>query len=153
MAMRPGSRVTAVALAALLVGGGASGAYAVFEEEGRQGVAAQGRHAETRLLFGTARPDGGPAVTEAEFRAFVDEVVTPRFPEGLTVQEGYGQRRDARGVIEEERSYEVILYYPVADAAQAAASDREIEEVRAAYVARFGQEAVGRVDDRVRLDF
>jgi hypothetical protein len=141
-------RVAALTLGVVaLVGGGASAAYGVLEGEERD--TAEQRYAETRLLFGTARPDGGPAVTEAEFRAFVDGVVTPRFPDGLTVQEGYGQWRDAQGVIEEERSYEVILYYPAGEAA----SDREIEEVREAYVRRFGQEAVARVDDVVGVDF
>src|SRR5262245_53088135 len=39
------------------------------------------RFARTELYFGTARPDG--AVSEAEFREFLDRVVTPRFPDGL----------------------------------------------------------------------
>src|SRR5262245_54518677 len=37
--------------------------------------------ARTELYFGTAKPEG--AVTEAEFREFVDQFVTPRFPDGL----------------------------------------------------------------------
>ncbi|RKN36877.1 DUF3574 domain-containing protein [Streptomyces hoynatensis] len=107
-----------------------------------------GVYQETRLLFGTARPGGGDAVTEEEFRAFVTEFVTPRFPEGLSVQEGYGQYLDAHGVIERERSYELVLYFPAGEDRDAA-----IEEVRREYCERFGQESVGRVDDRVRMDF
>ncbi|GAA3307471.1 hypothetical protein GCM10020295_66420 [Streptomyces cinereospinus] len=107
-------------------------------------------YAETRLLFGTARPDGGPAVTEAQFTRFVDAEVTPGFPDGLTVREGRGQWRDANGTIEKERSYELVLLYP---AGEAAARGREIEEIRRDYLKAFGQESVGRVDERVRVDF
>ncbi|WP_449350075.1 DUF3574 domain-containing protein [Streptomyces shaanxiensis] len=105
---------------------------------------------ETQLFFGTERPDGGPAVTDAQFMAFVDSEVTPEFPDGLTVQSGRGQWRDVSGAIEKERSYELILLYPVA---RAAVSDRRIEEIRRAYEKAFGQEAVARVDERARVDF
>lgn len=107
-------------------------------------------YVETSLFFGTARPDGGPAVTDRQFRAFVDQVVTPRFPGGLTVQEGYGQYRDAHGTIERERSYELTLFYP---ASRARPNDPKIELIRAAYAERFAQESVARVDDRARVDF
>ncbi|MFG2122361.1 DUF3574 domain-containing protein [Streptomyces sp. NPDC048710] len=66
-------------------------------------------YVETRLFFGTARPDGGPAVTDRQFMAFVDQQVTPGFPAGLTVQNGRWQWRDAHGTIEKERPYEPIL--------------------------------------------
>lgn len=107
-------------------------------------------YVETRLFFGTARPDGGPAVTDRQFTAFVDREVTADFPDGLTVQSGRGQWRDAHGTIEKERSYELILLYPVA---LAGASDRKIEEIRRAYEKAFAQESVGRVDERAQADF
>lgn len=107
-------------------------------------------YTETGLLFGTARPDGGPEVTERQFRSFVDEFVTPRFPEGLTVQTGQGQYRDAHGTIERERSYELSLLYP---RERARANDPKVEQIRKEYVRRFDQEAVARVDDSARVDF
>ncbi|TJZ53115.1 DUF3574 domain-containing protein [Streptomyces piniterrae] len=107
-------------------------------------------YVETSLFFGTARPDGGPAVTDKQFHAFVDKVVTPRFPDGLTIQEGQGQYRDAHGVIEHERSYELTLFYPTS---QAGPNDPKIEYIRDTYNKRFGQESVARVDDRARVDF
>ncbi|MEU0948778.1 DUF3574 domain-containing protein [Streptomyces canus] len=107
-------------------------------------------YVETQLFFGTARPDGGAAVTDRQFMAFVDQEVTPGFPDGLTVQSGRGQWRDVSGRIEKERSYELILVYPVG---RASASDRKIEERRRAYEKVFGQEAVARVDERARVDF
>lgn len=41
----------------------------------------------TELYFGTGKPDGS-AVTSQEFEDFVDEIVTPRFPDGLTLLTG-----------------------------------------------------------------
>jgi hypothetical protein len=107
-------------------------------------------YVQTQLFFGTARPDGGPAVTERQFLAFVDAEVTPGFPAGLTVQRGHGQWRDATGTVEKERSYELILLYPVA---AARTSDRRIEKIRRVYEKTFGQESVGRVDLRGDADF
>ncbi|WP_240434588.1 DUF3574 domain-containing protein [Streptomyces sp. YIM 130001] len=112
--------------------------------------AARAAYLETRLLFGTERPDGGPAVTERQFTRFIDREVTPYFPDGLTVQEGRGQWRDANGRIERERSYELTLLYPIAEAP---ARDARIEQVRERYMRQFGQESVGRVDERVVADF
>ncbi|MCX5210228.1 DUF3574 domain-containing protein [Kitasatospora sp. NBC_00240] len=107
-------------------------------------------YTRTELFFGTERPDGGAAVTAQEFEAFLDAEVTSRFPEGLTVEEGRGQYRDRFGVIERERSYHVVLLYP---RGAARSSDVKIEEIRRRYDAAFQQEAVGRVDDSVRVAF
>src|SRR5215207_8742955 len=51
------------------------------------------------LYFGRNRPNGG-AVREAEWRRFLNETITPRFPDGLTVVKATGQWRDASGQIE-----------------------------------------------------
>ncbi|MFH8405388.1 DUF3574 domain-containing protein [Streptomyces sp. NPDC018019] len=156
---RPRLRPAALALSAALLGAGTPTAYAALSDGSRPAAAnaapsqqaAEGRpYVETSLLFGTARPHGGPPVTDKEFHAFVDAFVTPRFPDGLTVQDGYGQYRDSHGTIERERSYELILLYP---ASEARPNDPEIEEIRAAYMKRFGQESVARIDDRARVDF
>ncbi len=56
----------------------------------------------TELYFGTAREGG--AVTDAEFKDFVDNHVTPRFPDGLTLLKGDGQFRGADDVVIKERS-------------------------------------------------
>lgn len=162
----PRSRIrtrVAVAAAVCLLAVGAPAAYATFTEDAAPGGAggadparspaapARGTaYIETRLFFGTERPDGGPDVTDEQFTDFVDREVTPGFPDGLTVQEGHGQWRDASGAIEKERSYELILLYPVS---AAGASDRKVEEIRRAYRKEFAQEAVARVDDSARADF
>ncbi|MGG8405717.1 DUF3574 domain-containing protein [Streptomyces sp. 12297] len=107
-------------------------------------------YVETRLFFGTARPDGGPEVTDRQFMRFVDRMVTPSFPEGLTVQEGRGQWRDRSGAIERERSYVLVLLYPEKDAE---ARDSRIERIRASYVKQYAQESVGRADDAMYAEF
>ncbi|MFF7165923.1 DUF3574 domain-containing protein [Streptomyces sp. NPDC008086] len=143
----------ALATVGLLLAVGAPTAYATLDDADTSTAAEPRRgepYVETQLFFGTARPDGGPAVTDRQFMAFVDKEVTPDFPDGLTIQSGRGQWRGASGTIEKERSYELILLYP---RAEADSGDRRIEEIRRAYEKAFGQEAVARVDDEARVDF
>lgn len=96
----------------------------------------------TELFFGTAKPDG--AVSDAEFRVFVDEVVTPRFPDGLTFMKADGQFRGADGLTIKEDSYVLILLYPADDQK---ASSRRIDDIRREYMRQHQQESVLRVDD------
>jgi Protein of unknown function (DUF3574) len=49
----------------------------------------------TRLYFGLSIPGGG-TVSDADWRDFLAHEVTPRFPDGLTVNEARGQWRDTR---------------------------------------------------------
>ncbi|MFG2499581.1 DUF3574 domain-containing protein [Streptomyces sp. NPDC048441] len=147
--------VTAAATAVLAVG--APAAYASLDTESHatktaatSTVSRGTAYTETRLLFGTERPDGGPDVTDKQFMAFIDDEVTPSFPDGLTVQDGRGQWRDSNGKIERERSYELILLYPTP---QAHKRDAQIEEIRTDYIKEYGQDSVARLDDRVRVDF
>ncbi|HSE27251.1 MAG TPA: DUF3574 domain-containing protein [Gemmatimonadales bacterium] len=94
------------------------------------------------VYFGRNRPDGG-VVSDAEWRDFLDEVVTPRFPAGLTVVAAAGQWRGASGAVERERA-EVLTVLHAGDGASRAA----VAEVVAEYKRRFRQEAVLR--ERVR---
>ncbi|CAM5565671.1 hypothetical protein SALBM135S_10075 [Streptomyces alboniger] len=143
----------AVAVTAVL-SVGAPAAYASLDGDAGPSATATAQrgkpYAETRLLFGTERPDGGPAVTDQQFMAFVDKEVTPDFPDGLTIQDGRGQWRDSHGRIERERSYELILLYPVGEARE---RDVRIEEIRSDYEKAFAQDSVARLDERTRADF
>jgi hypothetical protein len=98
----------------------------------------------TELFFGTSRPDGLPPVTDEEFRSFLDQEITPRFPDGLTLVGALGQFRNSSGVIVQERSLLLILLYP---AETQKASSRRIERIRTIYKRLFQQESVLRVDD------
>lgn len=147
--------VTAAVAAVLAVG--APAAYASFATDTREpgttttSQVARGKaYTETRLFFGTERPDGGPDVTDKQFMRFIDVEVTPSFPDGLTVQDGRGQWRDSNGRVERERSYELILLYRTS---QAHKLDDDIEDIREDYVKRYDQDSVARLDDRLRVDF
>jgi len=92
------------------------------------------------LYFGTQYPGGAP-VMQSEWAAFLDEEVTPRFPDGLTVLTGNGQWRNSQGIVTKETSAVlIILYEPSAE------KETAIQDIRAAYKDRFQQESVMRVD-------
>ena len=88
------------------------------------------------VYFGRNRPDGG-TVSDAEWQRFLNEVVTPRFPAGLTVVEAVGQWRGESGTVEQERSEVVTLLHAGDEPAR-----RAVAEVAAEYKRRFRQEAV-----------
>jgi uncharacterized protein DUF3574 len=94
----------------------------------------------TELYFGLSRPDGS-RISDADYQAFLDKEVTPRFSEGFTVLNGNGQFRGANGEIVREPSKVLVLFYTLGDAKSAAA-----DEIRAAYRTRFQQESVLRAD-------
>jgi hypothetical protein len=104
--------------------------------------------ARSDLFFGAGKPDGS-MVTEEEFKQFLDTVVTPRFPDGLTLLTGFGQYRNQAGTIVQERSMLLILLYPKRNNA----TNALIEEIREAYKAAFQQESVLRVDTKGRVSF
>lgn len=104
--------------------------------------------AKTELYFGTSRPNG-PPVSDEKFNRFLDQQVTPRFPDGLTLLTGAGQFRNSSGVIIQEKSKLLILLYPLTDTD---ASNR-IEAIRESYKGQFQQESVLRVDSRAGVSF
>ncbi len=78
-------------------------------------------------------------VTDTEWARFMAEVVTPAFPDGLTVLDGAGQWRNAAGQISREDSKVLLLVLPGQD--QATASAR-LAPVTAVWKARFAQDSV-----------
>jgi hypothetical protein len=88
------------------------------------------------IYFGRNRPEGG-VVSDAEWRGYLDSVVTPRFPDGLTVVEAHGQWRGRGGAVEREQAEVLTLFHP-----DDAVSRRAVDELAAEYKRRFGQEAV-----------
>jgi len=92
----------------------------------------------TEAYFGRSAP-GRAEVTEAEWRAFLADTVTPAFPDGLTVLDGTGQWRAPDGRILREASKVLVLVLPGADAAAARARLRPVED---AWKARFRQQSV-----------
>lgn len=91
--------------------------------------------ARTELLFGAGR------VSDVQWKNFLGKDVTPRFPDGLTSFDGYGQWKAPSGKIAKERSHILLLWHaPNADA------DVKIDAIRDAYKKRFHQLSVMRVD-------
>lgn len=93
---------------------------------------------QERLYFGTQRPGG--AVSEAEWRAFVEDVVAVAFPDGFTSWDANGGWRGADGRQLREASHVVEIVRPVDARTEAA-----IARLMAEYTGRFDQEAVLRV--------
>lgn len=99
------------------------------------------------LLFGLSIPSGGQ-VSAREWEEFLAKEVTPRFPEGLTIIDAYGQWRNPTGVITREASKLLLVWYvPDVD------SDARVEAIRDAYKARFRQDSVLRVDAAFCVSF
>lgn len=103
--------------------------------------------ARTELFFGLSRPDG--VISEEEFQGFVNQYVTPRFPEGLTLLAGAGQFRDSTGTTISEGSKLLILLYP----ARMRNANELIETIRSEYKTKFEQQSVLRADDRSCVSF
>jgi hypothetical protein len=97
------------------------------------------------LYFGTQRQDGG-IVSDAEWRQFLADVVTPRFPDGLTWWDGEGQWRDVKGALEHERTHILQLVHP-----SDARLNGAVVEIIAEYKRRFAQESVLHVRSDVWL--
>jgi hypothetical protein len=87
------------------------------------------------LYFGTAKPGG--VVSEIEWRAFVNDVITPRF-DGHTEWLAEGHWKGAK-----EATHVVEIVHP-----PRAENDRKIGEIIAEYKRRFQQEAVLLVRER-----
>lgn len=96
---------------------------------------------KSELFFGLAPWDAeglGLAAAEGTWRAFLDEEVTPRFPDGFTVLEGYGQwRADAKSGIERSRSRVLVVVHPATAAKRAG-----LEAICEAYKSRTGEKSV-----------
>lgn len=100
-----------------------------------------------RLFCGLSIPGGGE-VTEEEWREFVREEVTPRFPDGLTLWRAEGQWRERDGNIVREPVLVIEILHPYD-----LALDEEINDIAEAWKRRFRQEAVMRVTSPARLEF
>jgi hypothetical protein len=96
----------------------------------------------TELLFGLSKQDH-TSVTEEEFQGFIDQKVTPLFPDGLTLLNATGQFRNNQKLVVKEDTKILLLLYPLNRE-----NHRKIEQIRQDYRTRFQQESVLRVDNR-----
>ena len=85
------------------------------------------------LYFGRAIAGGG-MVSDGDWRRFLDEKITPRFPDGLTVTDVSGQWRGQSGIVREPAKH-VTIIVSTNDATK-------LDAIRADYRAQFHQESV-----------
>jgi hypothetical protein len=90
---------------------------------------------QERLFFGLQAPTG--EIADAEWERFVETVVTPRFPAGLTIVHATGQwqSRDHRVSRESSRVVEIIHD-------ESNEASRRIAEIATEYKTRYRQESV-----------
>jgi hypothetical protein len=82
---------------------------------------------EINLYFGSNIANGG-LVSEQAFRRFLAEVVTPRFPDGLSILDVAGQFRSGTGAIVREPSKLLVILVP-----DAAAVTKKVDQIIAVY--------------------
>jgi hypothetical protein len=100
------------------------------------------KYYRTELYMGMSIP-GGSMVSDESWEAFLNDVVTPLFPDGFTVLGGRGQYREASGTIAKEPSHVLVFLYR---RSERKAAGNKIEGIRSEYKKRFAQESVLRVD-------
>jgi len=97
---------------------------------------------DTRLYFGFGladHPEQG--ISEARWREFLDHEVTPRFPDGLSVEDIYGQWQGKnQSTPERLRTKCLIIDYP-----DTQPNRDKIEAIRAAWKKLTGDQSVMRV--------
>ena len=101
----------------------------------------------SELYFGRLRPDG-TVVSYAEWRTFVADEITPRFPDGFTVFDALGQYRGRDGRIVSEPT-KVLLVVHGSDARLRSA----VQELRDIYRRLFQQESVLLIESPARAGF
>ena len=120
----------AVALTAMLA------AASCAAEEAYECPAGSELNVEYRIFMGR-NSNGVEVVSDQDWAVFLQDIVTPRFPNGLTVLDGEGQWQLESGAIERERSKVLIILSP-----QGGDAKEHLAEVATSYKEFFDQGAV-----------
>ena len=105
---------------------------------------------DTRLYFGLGLADDPKqGIDEAEWRAFLDREVTPRFSSGLSVLDVYGQWQ-GKNEHAPERLRSKMLIIDYSDTAE---NREKIEAIRAAWKQKTGDQSVMRVTEPADVSF
>jgi len=92
----------------------------------------------SELYFAVGNEDGTGIIDDAHWRAFLDAEVTPRFPDGLTVLDGYGQWRFQQdGRLVRQRCKVLVVLHD-----ESAKRREDIEAIRLAWKRMTGHESV-----------
>ena len=105
---------------------------------------------DTRLYFGLGPADHPElGISETRWREFLDREVTPRFPDGLSVAEVYGQwQGKGQPAPERLRSKVLIIDYP-----DTQENRDKIDAIRTAWKKQTGDQSVMRVTEPADVSF
>jgi hypothetical protein len=109
---------------------------------------------DTKLYFGLGPADPDPAhpehgISEARWRNFLDSEVTPRFPDGLSVLDVYGQWQGKNQTTPERlRTKCLVIDYP-----DTQPNRDKVEAIRAAWKRLTGDQSVMRVTQPADVSF
>ena len=91
------------------------------------------KFAEHRMFFGRGSGEV-ERVSDTDWERFLAEVLTPRFPDGLTVMDGAGQWREDGTIIHIERTKVVVILTP-----REASVSAKLHEISDEYKRLFNQ--------------
>ncbi|WP_206818042.1 DUF3574 domain-containing protein [Chroococcus sp. FPU101] len=86
-------------------------------------------------------------INEQEWQQFFNQEITPRFPEGLTVVDSYGQYLHSSGLLLKERTKIVIILL------KQPLNEQKIQEIIKLFKETFQQESVLKVTTPVQAEF
>jgi len=131
--------VSSAVLAAMLVAGCATTAPTTASMRGDAARPAQSSGwTRSELYFAVGNEDGTGTIDESKWRAFLDSEVTPRFPDGLTVLDGYGQWRFQQdGRLVRQRCKVLVVLHE-----DGTKPREDIEAIRVAWKRMSGHESV-----------
>jgi len=105
---------------------------------------------DTQLYFGLGPADAPEkGISETAWRDFLDKEVTPRFPDGLSVLDVYGQWQGKNEKVPERiRSKMLVIDYP-----RTPQNTAKIEAIRAAWKQKTGDQSVLKVTQPADVSF
>lgn len=109
--------------------------------------AGSNRMVQTELYFGLMGPQG-ETIADSSFTRFVQQEVTPAFPQGYTIMPAQGQWQMDDGQIVQEPSRVILILHPREPALSA-----RLDTIANRYCRAFAQEAVMRISRPVRASF
>ena len=105
---------------------------------------------DTKLYFGLGpaeHPEQG--ISEGDWRSFLDREVTPRFPDGLSVLDVYGQWQGKNQTTPERlRTKLLVIDYP-----DTAENRAKVDAIRLAWKQKTGDQSVMRVTEPAEVSF
>jgi hypothetical protein len=145
--------LAALAAAGLAARGGDAAPAVTAAMQGDAARPSSARWVRTELYFGVGRAeepgDGRLRAKEADWQAFLDREVTPRFPDGLTVLDAYGQWLDRRSDKPARlRTKVLVILHEDTPASRAA-----IDAIRLAWKAQWHDQSVLLVNESADVSF